>query len=131
MPPPMIATRVIEQPSSYLLVVLTSIVTDHLARCALASWSGPQADCVTVIRPGQDSPRGTCRTASARGQSERTPMYLSSAFRLRGHIRMRVLGDRSLPEVLLKAARRAKPQGEACTRLWAGSVSTRCSRAGW
>jgi hypothetical protein len=32
----MIATRVIEQPSSYLLVVLTSIVTDHLAPCMIA-----------------------------------------------------------------------------------------------
>jgi len=32
----MIATRVIEQPSSCLLVVLTSIVTDHLAPCMIA-----------------------------------------------------------------------------------------------
>jgi hypothetical protein len=36
MPPPMIATRVIEQPSSRRLVVLTSIVTDHLAPCIIA-----------------------------------------------------------------------------------------------
>src|SRR5580693_822216 len=36
MPPPMIATRVIEQPSFYLLVVLASIVTDHLAPCLIA-----------------------------------------------------------------------------------------------
>jgi hypothetical protein len=36
----MIAIRVIEQPSSCLLLILTSIVTDHLALCMIALLFG-------------------------------------------------------------------------------------------